>query len=73
MPDKPDKTMPAPANGEKQINVRGITEELHTAIRQRAVEQRTTVQVIVLQAFKDAGLPVPDALLIPHRRTRGNE
>ena len=55
---------------DKQISIKNLPVELHQALREKAVAERTTQQIIVLKALKEAGLPVPDYLLTPHRRVK---
>lgn len=47
-----------------------VPESVHTAVRLRAAEERTTVRAVVLRALKAAGFAVPDADLVDGRPGR---
>lgn len=58
------------AVSDKAIVLKHLPRSLHAAVKQQALDQDTTSQVIVLRALKEAGLPVPDELLQPRRQGR---
>ena len=45
-----------------------VPDETRAALRARAGAEETTVRVLVLQALKTAGYPVPDDELVDRRR-----
>jgi hypothetical protein len=47
-----------------------VPEYIDRLLAQRAFEQRTTKQYLVLKALKDAGYPIDDADLVPDKRRR---
>ena len=77
MPNGPDapsaaairKQAPAqPEDTDRQVMVAfPVPEALHTALKVRAAQERTTVRGMVMKALKTLGLDVPDAELADRR------
>ena len=60
-----------PSNPERTVTVSfPVSESLHTALKVRAAQERTTVRGMVMKGLKSLGLDVPEADLTDRRPGR---